>query len=166
MEVGTIDEDFTGGANNDPAAVTGWTNVAATGTRNWQFKDFRVRQYLLPGHRLQRCRRRNQVLAGHPAPSLTMSRPSPSSPPKPSGTHDGLTVWISTDFVCDPLAATWTPVSCTLAGESDADHTWIPSGNIDLSAYVGQKVAIGFKYEGNNTAGLTTSYRIDNVLVE
>lgn len=164
LEVGTVDEGFEAGANNDPVAVNGWINLATAGTRTWQFKEFDSNVY---------C----QATAFNDSspdmatwlvtPLINISEPKTLTfeSAKAFWTHDGLTVWVSTDFVCDPASATWQPLSCTLAAEDDADHAWVPSGNVDLSAYVGQKIAIGFKYVGNNSSQ-TTSYRIDNVLVE
>lgn len=51
-----------------------------------------------------------------------------------------------------------------LAGQSDADHAWIPSGTVNLKSY-GKNLRIGFKYVGTQAAN-TTSYRIDNVKIE
>ena len=47
----------------------------------------------------------------------------------------------------------------------DNDFDWIPSGNIDLSAYTGQTAYIGFKYVGSDSGGQTSRYRVDNVRV-
>ena len=79
--------------------------------------------------------------------------------------HDGLTVLFSTDFNGANISgATWTELSCTIAGQNDPDHTWIPSGEIDLSSFSG-KGYLAFKYDGNGLNGNTTSYRVDNVKV-
>jgi hypothetical protein len=79
--------------------------------------------------------------------------------------HDGLTMLASTDFNgTDIQSATWTPVSATLAGQSDADHAWIPSGDIDLEQFSGP-VFIAFRYVGSGPGGQTTSYRVDDVKV-
>ena len=87
---------------------------------------------------------------------------------KMSWVHNGLTVWVSTDFNNDVTTATWTQVSgATIAGSADADNAWIPSGNIALSGilpsgYTGTFV-VAFKYEGD--AANSTTYRVDNVNV-
>jgi hypothetical protein len=79
--------------------------------------------------------------------------------------HDGLEVLVSTDFNGANIAgATWTALPCTIAGEDDPYHEWIPSGEIDLSGYAG-KLYIAFKYTGSDLNGNTTSYRVDNVRV-
>jgi hypothetical protein len=79
--------------------------------------------------------------------------------------HDGLTVYISTDFNGSNISgATWEELSCNLAGEDDENYDWVDSGIIDLSGYSGTGY-VAFKYYGNGNTGLTTSYLIDNVLL-
>ena len=41
-------------------------------------------------------------------------------------------------------------------------NTFVPSGDVDLSAYAGQTVYIAFRYLGAD-GGITTTYQIDNV---
>jgi hypothetical protein len=54
-----------------------------------------------------------------------------------------------------------------MAGQTDADNAWVPSGNIALSGvlpsgYSGTFV-VAFKYMGDATN--STTYRVDNVQV-
>jgi len=165
LEVATLNEDFTGGVNNDPVVVLGWTNIAGTGTRSWQFKEFDTNVYAQATAFNDSSPEMSTWLVT-PLIDVTSAKTLRFETAKAFWTHDGLTAWTSTDFDCDPLTATWVPLAATLAGQNDPDHDWIPSGDIDLSSFIGSKVAIGFKYEGNNNAGLTTSYRVDNVIVE
>ena len=70
-------------------------------------------------------------------------------------------VLFSTDYNgTNPLTATWTPLPATLAQKSDADNTFISSGNVSLPVQAGKSGVIAFKYSGSNTE--STSYRIDN----
>ncbi|MFT3884121.1 MAG: DUF5689 domain-containing protein [Flavobacteriales bacterium] len=85
--------------------------------------------------------------------------------------HDGLTVWVSTDYTTAVATATWTQVSGpTIAGSADASAAWVNSGNITLDSalpagYHGNFV-IAFKYSGSGTdTGHNTIYRIDDVVV-
>ena len=79
--------------------------------------------------------------------------------------HDGLEVLFSTDFNgANVEGATWTSLDCTIAGENDPYHEWIPSGTIDLSGFSGDGY-LAFKYTGSDLNGNTTSYRVDNVKV-
>jgi hypothetical protein len=78
--------------------------------------------------------------------------------------HDGLSVWSSSNFDGKNVAtATWTPINAPIAGNTAADNTWVPSGDIPLTAN-GGKIYIGFKYVGDKTTN-TTTYRVDNVKV-
>jgi len=61
----------------------------------------------------------------------------------------------------DPATATKTELSAVLAAESDADHAWIESGDIDLSSYSGVQY-IAFYYYGEGSTGSSTSFRVDD----
>lgn len=61
----------------------------------------------------------------------------------------------------DPNLATWTTFSPTI---STGSWTWTLSGNIDMSAFVGQSnVHVAFEYTGTASDGKT--WEIDNILV-
>ena len=77
---------------------------------------------------------------------------------------DPLEVYVSTDFnETNFESATWTKLSPTLPTASDDDYQWIESGDVDLSAYVGN-VAIAFRYKGSNDE--STSIQVDDVVIE
>ena len=62
-----------------------------------------------------------------------------------------LEVLISTDFSgdeADIATATWTVLDAELADNTTNNYTYVPSGNIDLSAFTGM-VHIAFKVTGN-----------------
>ncbi len=163
--VDAIDEDFAGGVNNDNVVINGWTNAATKGTRLWIYKEFDGNVYTQSTAFNDSSPEMESWLVT-PGLNLNVPKVLTFDSAKAFWTHDGLSVWISTDFVCDPSAATWQPLNATLAGQNDDDHAWIPSGDIDLSGYTGTTAFIGFKYVGSNNSGLTSSYRIDNVVVE
>ena len=165
LEVDVLNVDFSNGANNDPVVEDGWINIATVGTRNWIYKEFSGNVYVQATAFNDAAAETGSWLVT-PLINATATTTLSFETAKAFWTHDGLTVWTSTDYNCDPLTATWTPLNAPLAGQNDDDHDWVPSGTIDLSGFAGSKVAIGFKYEGNNTAGLTTSYRVDNVVVQ
>lgn len=165
VEVDEVNENFNSGGDNDPVEINGWFNVAATGTRTWQFKVFDGNVYCQATAYNDAAPEMDTWLV---TPLINIDGPKTMTfeSAKAFWTHNGMSVWVSTDFVCDIDAATWEPLSATLAGQNDADHAWIPSGDIDLSDYIGSKIAIAFRYEGNNSAGETASYRIDNLVIE
>ena len=168
LVVGDLNEAFTSGANNASIALTGWVNKATVGTRTWIYKYFAA-----DNNTYAQATAFNDTEANMTAwlvtPLLDIDGPKTLSfeTAKSFFVQAGLTVWISTDFNCDPTAATWSPLAgATIAGAPNLDNEWIFSGDIDLSSYIGQKVAIGFKYEGSGPGGQTTTYRVDNVVLQ
>jgi hypothetical protein len=81
--------------------------------------------------------------------------------------HDGLTVWVSSNYNgSNAGTATWTQLTATFAGTGDASGTWISSGNISLSSLgLSGIYHIGFKYNASGSGGQTTTYKIDNILI-
>lgn len=72
-----------------------------------------------------------------------------------NGMWDQLTAWVSSDFNgADPSSATWTQLSVADM-PSGSDYTFVNSGDLDLSAYDGQKIYIGFKYLSSTTNAAT-----------
>ena len=98
--------------------------------------------------------------------------PSGTSPTLTFGTNDGfyngdaLTVKISTDFTGNVNSATWTNLNATFSSGHTSGYgdNFISSGDIDLSAYAGQVIYIGFQYLGS-TNGVTSTYQIDNISI-
>ena len=43
------------------------------------------------------------------------------------------------------------------------DWTFVPSGNIDLTAFISSSISIAFKYSGTNSDGAT--WELDNILI-
>ncbi len=74
-----------------------------------------------------------------------------------------LELYISTDYsgAGDPNSASWTQLTYT---KSSGSWSWVSSGNIDLTAYSGQKVYIGFKFTSTDSESAT--WEVDNVVVK
>lgn len=165
IAVDDVDENFSSGSNNDAVALTNWENVASKGTRTWLFKEFDGNVYA-QATAFNDAEPETEMWMVTPLVNVVGSKTLSFESAQAFYIHDGLSVWVSTDYDCDPLTATWDQLNVTLAGAGSPDHEWIPSGNVDLSAYDGQKIAIGFKYSGSSVTGETASYRIDNVVIE
>ena len=163
--VTSINEDFESQTNYEDISILGWLNIAEIGNRKWQGKEYEQNIYaqatsynsgedntcwlITPGIDFDAID--NPVLSFETAQAYWE--------------HDGLTIFISTDFDGSNIgSATWEQINCTIAGQYDPDHEWIPTGDIDLSSYNGIGY-IAFRYEGSDNTGETTSYRIDNVLL-
>lgn len=82
-------------------------------------------------------------------------------------THDGLEVYILTNYNGNPTTATQTLVTgATLAGSGSGNNTFVSSGAISISGLgVSSNYRIAFKYTGNPTAGQTGTYKVDNVIL-
>ncbi len=160
-----LEVDFQNLTDNDNIDISGWTNYAVSSTRLWRAEEFSGNLYAQATA--------FQDNSGFPMEAWLVTPAFDFSVPKVMSfesamafwDHDGLTVWISFDFECYPDEATWEQLNVTLATQADGNHTWVPSGDIDLSAYSGIGV-IGFKYVGQGPEDQATSFRLDNIVIE
>jgi hypothetical protein len=84
-----------------------------------------------------------------------------------TGLANPLKVFISTNYSGsgDPTPATWTELPATFPAAHS--QVWTSSGQIDLTAYLGQTFYIGFQYQSSGTASSSSSqWRLDNVEVK
>ncbi|MEM1322713.1 MAG: DUF5689 domain-containing protein [Bacteroidota bacterium] len=161
---GEIDESFNSTAPEQDVNLSGWTNVAIKGDRIWRGKEFSGNKYV-QATAFNDNNPDMETWLITPAIELDDDKTLSFETAKAFWKHDGLTVWVSSDFDGNNVAeATWTELNVDIAGESRADYEWVPSGDIDLSVYSGT-IYIGFKYVGNGTAN-TTTYLLDNVKVK
>ena len=160
-----IDESFDNIANDADVVLPGWSNIAVKGTRIWRGKVFMTNHYA-QATSFGDTENEMETWMITPPIVLDVAKKITFESAKAFHVHDGLTVWISSNFNgSDVNGATWTQLFPTLAGASDADNAFIPSGDIDLSGFTGP-VRVGFKYVGSGPGGQTTTFRIDNVKVE
>ena len=167
--VTSFNVDFSGQTNNTDVAIKGWLNEATAGSRLWRAKEYPTGSGELYAQGTA-YKSKEEDISWLITPQIdldAMTNPAISfDTEKAYWTHTSdkpFEVLISTDFDGSNIAsATWTEITATVAVESDADNTWIHSGDVDLSSYSG-KVYIAFKYYGDDTKGETTSYRIDNI---
>jgi len=146
--------------------LPGWTNVNTSGgTRRYEGREFSSNKYA-------------QVTAFNSDESpmeawLVTPAVSLDGVPNPKLTFltkdgfnngNGLKVYVSTNFSSDPSSASWTELSATIASGTVSGYApnFTPSGTIDLSAYTGQTIHVGFEYSGADN-GITTTYQIDDV---
>lgn len=160
-----LSEDFSSVSTNTDVSISGWLNIAVKGNRKWRGNVFQ-------GDGFVQATAFNSSLAEMESwlisPAIDLSKPQSLSFNSSWGfyVHDGLTVWISTNFDgANVSAATWQPLNGKIAKQSDGQYTWIPSGNIALPVVNGGKGYIGFKYVGDTNTN-TTTWRIDNIAVK
>lgn len=161
---GDVNETFENTTPGVDLNLNGWANIAVKGSRLWRSAEFGVNVYAQATAFNDSNPEMESWLI---SPEIDLDEDKKLSFESAYGfyTHDGLSVWVSSDFDGNNVgSATWTQLNARITQQSDAEHAWIPSGDIDLSGFSG-KIRIGFKYIGNPNDG-TTSYRIDNVKVE
>lgn len=76
-------------------------------------------------------------------------------------------VFISTNYTGSntPSTATWTQLPATIAtAPASGFGSFVASGNLSLSAYAGQTVYIGFRYDGGDPTK-TTTFEIDDIKI-
>ncbi len=77
-------------------------------------------------------------------------------------------VMISTNYTGNntPSTATWTQLPATIATPPATGYSsFIGSGTVNLSAYIGQTVYIAFKYDGGDPSK-TATYEVDDIKVK
>ncbi|MBN2744819.1 MAG: choice-of-anchor J domain-containing protein [Marinilabiliaceae bacterium] len=80
-----------------------------------------------------------------------------------NGQWDQITINISTDFDANnPASATWTTLTPTTK-PTGSDYVFVETENLDLSAWQGQKIYIGFHYQSDLANAAT--WEIDHVKV-
>lgn len=152
-----------------PVSLTGWTNFAQNGSIQYTGATF-------GGTKFAKISAfgsgQATVTTWLVTPGITL--PGNGAPKLSFQTIDGydngatLKVFVSTDFSGsgNPSTATWTPLTATVSSGHTAGYgpAWVNSGNIDLSAYVGKKVYVAFRYDGGDPSK-TTTFELDNVKV-
>ena len=161
-----INEDFQNSVASDiDIDIPGWDNIATQGTRVWRGKEF-------GGNLYAQATSFGDMAADMETwmilPGIDLSTPKTLSFETAYAffEHDGLTVWIATDYDGTNVStANWTQLNADIAGSADPENEFQPSGVVDLSGFSGTG-HIGFLYQGSGPAGNTTTFRVDNIIVE
>lgn len=164
-------ENFEEYANYEPVDKNGWKSVIEEGSREWQARTYDENAYAQANSHTSA--EENITYLVSPTVDLSGSEDNTLSFDIAVGywTHDGLSVLISENY--DGVnfdVATWIDISSnfTIPSEPTIGYSGLNSaGTFELSAYTGE-ITIAFRYEGNNFNGATetTTYQIDNILVE
>ncbi|NPD85191.1 DUF5017 domain-containing protein [Lentimicrobium sp. L6] len=163
--VDMIDEQFNSVVDYEDFAAEGWVNVNVEGDRMWQGKVYNTDKYVQStgynsGVDYMECWLITPMISDISSKSLSLKTAMAY------WAHAGepLMIMVSTDYDGENYAtATWTEINVPTASSSDAEHAWIDSGAVSLSAFSGD-AAIAFKYVGSNTE--STSIRLDDILVQ
>lgn len=164
--VAEVNETFDSYAEYD-TEFTGWVNIATEGDRQWNAKVYNSNVYAQStGYNSGLASMVTWLIT--PKVKIDQTKYLRFETAKAYWEHttgNPCSVLISTDFDGTNIAtSTWTEVTgATIATQSSADNTFIESGDVDLSAYIGQNIYVAFKYTGSGTE--STTYRIDNVYI-
>lgn len=161
-----FEENFNSiGANNLPLTLPNWKNIGETGGVLYQNAVF--------GGGPVKCAKIsafstaiNPVVSWLISPSIALTGASVTAPrltfTNAAGFNRGTTTfaaYISTDYNggTNPSAATWTLLPATYAtAPTTGFSSFVESGDINLTPYIGQNVYIGFKYTGGDPTSTTT----------
>ncbi len=165
-----FEEDFqTLTVNNAIFSMSGWKNIGEVGNISYQNAVFGSSG---------RCPKISAF--GTTAPVVTSWLITPGIP-LPTGSNPKLTfttssafengatfrVFVSTNYTGNntPSTATWTqlPATITSGNTGSSFGPFISSGVLNLSAYAGQTIYIGFRYDGSNSR--TSTFEVDDVRV-
>lgn len=162
-----INQNFNGVTSDVDILFNGWANIAEAGTRRWQGKIYQGNGYAQASGYNSNL---SSMVSWLITPPVKMDQTKylnfkTAKAYWEHGSDNPLTVMVSSNFDgVNVAAATWTPISATLATQSSGDNAWVESGDIDLSAFIPEgQISIAFKYVGSGTQ--STSYRIDDVYV-
>jgi len=163
---GDIDEDFQNSLMDGvDVDIAGWSNIATQGTRLWRGQEF-------GGNLYAQATAFGDMEANMETwlilPEIDFSTPKTLTfeSAKAFHVHEGLTVWVATDYDGTNVAtANWTEINPYIAQSSDTEHEFQPSGEVDLSGFSGTG-HIGFRYQGSGPSGNTSTFRLDNIRVD
>jgi len=163
-------EDFESiSANNLTLSIPGWQNIGETGTVSYQNAVFGpVKCAKISAFSTGKASVTSWLispvvnLTGATAPKLTFTNAA--------GYAVGATsfkVLISTNYTgsSTPSTSTWTELPANfITAPATGYSSFVSSGIINLSAYIGQNVHFAFKYQGGDPSA-TTTWEIDDVRV-
>ncbi len=169
------EQDFESVTENADINLAGWTNanVEAGGVPKWIGKYYDPNKYAQMTSHNSTSSGADQVWLITPGLNMDATANEEFSFDVNVGywKHAGLSVKISTDYdqtIAGIATATWTDVTANFTIPvipTNGYGTFATAGTMDVSAYNGT-MSIAFVYDGNKTDGETTTYQIDNVLVE
>lgn len=158
--VASVLETFSNVTDYTDFEADGWLNIMETGERKWQGKTYQDEKYI-------QASAHNASDGTHTMWALTPALDVDNAASKIVRFKTAMAYWNeSTTFEvfaiqCNNGTSTETKLNPTLPNSSSTEHSWIESGDIDLSSYSGV-VRIGFKYTGQGGSSNSTTWRIDD----
>ena len=166
VTVGEIDENFDSySAKIENLAANGWTYVSVKGNKDWFLREFNGETYAsASGYKgtapfdswlITPCINVNKL-----AEKVLNFQTQVNGYGSTTSTFE---VYVLDSN--DPATANITKLDATMATAPASGYSdWVSSGNIDLSAWAGKKIFIGWRYQATTDANYAT-WCVDNVLV-
>lgn len=165
--VTTLLEDFNEVVNNSDVDLPGWKVISVEGDRNWQGKVYTSGDIT---ETYVQATAHNGTAANYEYWLVTPPLNLDAADSKNFSFSSSKAYWTATSSLkvyvlkCVDGVTTRTEITtANIAKESDTDHAFVPSGNIDLSSFSGT-VYIGFQYIALGGAGNSTTFKIDDVM--
>jgi len=157
-----VDLNFEDIADFDPINYTGWINQDLLNNTLWEKRSFDENGFAQIRGFMADAPMDTWLIT----PELNLTNASKMSFISATAfwTHNGFTVMYSTDFSGDIASAIWSELNPRIAGSSDPDYDWIPSGDVDLTGINGNG-RIAFRYQGDPSSN-TGTIRIDDLIIE
>jgi len=162
---------FENGAVNQNVQYSGWQNIATEGSRLFVYDKYQGNKYAkATAYGNTNNDPTNVIWLITPAINATNVTKLSFYTAYGYYKHDPAFVGVSTNFVSDPAAATWTELTYNKPqNPSSSGYTILKpdgySGEISLANYANQTIYVGFKYTGSKPNGQTTTWQIDSITV-
>lgn len=164
--VAALSETFASFTNGGTADEACWETVATVGSMKWSISNISG-DNLAQGSILGTSDSSNEMWLISPELTFASSNVLSFQSAVQNWNHDGLSVYILTNYSGNPNSATQTLVTgATIAGSSSSNNALVSSGNINISSFISSgNYRIAFKYNGSGVGGQTSTYKVDNVIL-
>lgn len=165
-------EDFEGGTANTNLELADWTNTTVKGTFKWQAKSFSGNLYAQQSAFKHVGALDSYLISKEITVEKGMSLTFDALYANFVKEGGAITVLISSNLADATTAegiaaAKWDDLTgkFTIPTSTSGSGDMVNTGAADLSAYVGKKIRIAFRYQGDADTKATTTTRIDNVAI-
>lgn len=158
-------QTFENEASGDLNEIPGWF-ISSVGGTQWKITSFDENQYVQYS-----ANGKGECIAWMITPAITATADTHFGFDVKVGYYNAkcLSVLVSENFDGkDPSTATWVDVTSSFAiptTPTSGYGEFTSAGSASLSAFVGKKVHVAFKYVGDGANKKSTTYQIDNIMV-
>lgn len=165
-----FEEDFESTVSNATLSLTNWVNVAESGSKLWEAKEYQLNKYA-QFSAYNSGDDSNIVWLISPEIDLQSIYNALLTFKSKDAYNNGMPMelFVTTQYEeTSPSSASWDKLNAVFAdGASSSSYAadFTASGNVDLSVYYGKKIYLGFKYSGGQSS-ITTTMQLDDVKIK